>query len=63
MISYDLPHAQVQTEREKLLRKCLDCSDSSAALQLATRLGVDVEKEAKKAGLELPEGVRSRDLP
>ena len=47
------PRSQVQTEKAKLLGKCVDSSDPARALQLAATLGVDVEKEARKAGLEI----------
>ena len=45
---------EVQTEKAKLLRKCLACSDPPRALQLAKVLGIDVKKEAAKADLVLP---------
>ena len=45
---------EVQTEKAKLLRKCLACSDPPRALRLAATLGVDVEKEARKEDLLLP---------
>ena len=45
---------EVQTEKAKLLRKCLACSDPPRALRLAATLGVDVEKEARKEDLQLP---------
>ena len=48
---------EVQTEKSKLLRKCLACSDPAAALRLASVCGVKVEPEAKKAGLVLPPGL------
>ena len=45
---------EVQTEKEKLLRKALACSDPPAALRLLDVCGVDVAKEGAKFGLELP---------
>ena len=47
---------EVQTERAKLLKKCLACSDPLRALRLAETLGVPVEKALKAADLEPPEG-------
>ena len=44
---------EVQTEKEKLLRKCLASSDPTAALRLVSTLGIDVKKVAKKAGIEI----------
>jgi endonuclease-3 len=43
---------EVQTEKAKLLGKCLACSDSARALGLLATLGVDVERELKR--LEAP---------
>ncbi len=48
---------QVQTEKPKLLAKCLASSDPPRALRLAVDLGVDVRKEVGKAKLPVPEGV------
>jgi endonuclease III len=42
---------EVQTEKAKLIGKCLQCSDPSAALRLLDTLGVNVEKERAKHGL------------
>ena len=42
---------EVQTERAKLISKCLQCSDPTAALRLLDTLGVNVEKERAKHGL------------
>ncbi len=39
---------EVQTEKAKLLSKCLACSDPPAALRLLDTLGVNVEKERAK---------------
>jgi len=39
---------EIQTERAKLLRKCLACSDREAALELVGRCGLDVERELAK---------------
>ena len=47
---------EVQTERAKLLQKCVDSSDPLQALRLAETLGVKVEKGLKAAGIEAPEG-------
>ena len=47
---------EVQTERAKLLKKCVDSSDPLQALRLAETLGVKVEKGLKAAGIEAPEG-------
>jgi len=44
---------EVQTEKTKLLRKCVACSDPPRALELMTKLGLDIDKEMKKAGLAL----------
>jgi endonuclease-3 len=40
---------EVQTEKQKLLGKCLGCSDPERALALVERLGLDVEREKKRA--------------
>jgi len=48
---------EVQTEKGKLLRKCLDCSDPVAALRLASTLGVSVSKELGKMELGADEEV------
>ena len=45
---------EVQTEKAKLLRKCAVSSEPERAFRLMATLGVDVPKEAKKAGLALP---------
>ena len=42
---------EVQTEKAKLIGKCLQCSDPTAALRLLDTLGVNVEKERAKHGL------------
>ncbi|KAG8469081.1 hypothetical protein KFE25_007599 [Diacronema lutheri] len=42
---------EVQTEKAKLLRKCLACSDPPRALELLATLGVNVERERAKAQL------------
>ena len=50
---------EVQTERGKLLRKCVGCSDPLRALRLAETLGVKVAAGLKAAGVEgsqLPAG-------
>jgi endonuclease III len=39
---------EIQTEKAKLLQKCLACSDSKAALALVARCGLDVDKELAK---------------
>lgn len=39
---------EIQTEKPKLLRKCLACSDPQAALALVGVCGVDVERELAK---------------
>uniref|UniRef100_A0A7S0LNJ2 Endonuclease III homolog n=1 Tax=Coccolithus braarudii TaxID=221442 RepID=A0A7S0LNJ2_9EUKA len=39
---------EIQTEKPKLLRKCLECSDPDAALALVARLGLDVPRERAK---------------
>jgi endonuclease-3 len=44
---------EVQTEKAKLLRKCVASSDPHSALKLMAALGLDVEREMKKAGLLL----------
>jgi endonuclease-3 len=53
---------EIQTERQKLLRKCLRCSDPRGALQLVTTLGLDVGKEMARGGLQLPPGVELGQL-
>jgi len=47
---------EVQTQKAKLLTKCIECSNPQRALQLAGQLGVNVEKEVTKAGLMIPSG-------
>ena len=37
-----------------LLAKCAACSDQQRAFRLMSTLGIDVEKEANKAGVALP---------
>lgn len=39
---------EIQTEKPKLLRKCLDCSDPKEALALVATCGLDVDKELSK---------------
>jgi len=39
---------EIQTEKAKLLRKCLACSNPEAALELVRVCGVNVEKELSK---------------
>ena len=39
---------EIQTEKPKLLRKCLACSDPQAALALVSVCGVDVDREMAK---------------
>ena len=41
---------ELQTEKPKLLRKCLSCSDRDAALKLLRVCGMDVERELDKLG-------------
>ena len=53
---------EVQTEKPKLLQKCLACSDPPRALRLASTLGVGVGKELKKSGVELPQVVVEEEL-
>jgi len=45
---------EVQTEKPKLLRKALACSDPPAALRLLEVCGVDVAKEGAKHGIDVP---------
>lgn len=45
---------EVQTEKPKLLRKALGCSDPARALRLLATLGVAVDKELAKNGLVAP---------
>lgn len=45
---------EMQTEKPKLLTKCLACSDPPRALKLAAAIGIDVKKELQKNGLEAP---------
>ena len=45
---------EVQTEKAKLLRKALACSDPPAALRLLEVCGVDVAKEGAKHGIDVP---------
>ena len=47
---------EVQTEKAKLLKKCVDSSDPLGALRLAETLGVKVEPGLKTAGLVAPDG-------
>lgn len=42
---------EVQTEKAKLLRKALACSDPPRALELIATLGVDVERERARVQL------------
>ena len=53
---------EVQTERAKLLSKCLACSNPEQALRLVSTLGVPVGKEMKKAGFDAPEVVAREKL-
>jgi len=50
----------VQQQKEKMLRKVLDCSSPKEALGLVQKLRLDVKKEAKRFGLE--EKVEAMDL-
>lgn len=43
---------EVQQQKEKMLKKALQCSAPKEALRLLDRLGLDVEKEGKRFGLE-----------
>ena len=45
---------EVRQERGKLLRKAVASSDPKRAVRLLQRLGVDVRREAEKAGVALP---------
>merc|ERR1712224_221858 len=45
---------ELQTEKPKLINKCLKCSDPAQALRLLRKLGLDVKREAGKAGITLP---------
>ena len=45
---------EMQTEKPKLLTKCISCSDPTRALKLAATIGIDVDKELKKSGLGRP---------
>jgi len=42
---------EVQTEKPKLLRKCIESSRPKDAMLLLARLGMDVEKQLDKVGL------------
>ena len=53
---------EVQTEKAKLLSKCCGCSRPADALRLAALLGIKVQKELKKAGLDVPSLVVDEDL-
>ena len=43
---------EVQQQKEKMLRKCVASSSPREALGLVKKLGLDVQKEAKRFGLE-----------
>ena len=45
---------EVQTEKPKLLRKALGCSEPQTALRLLATLGLAVEREMSKNGLQPP---------
>ena len=45
---------EVREERGKLLRKAVACSAPEEAIKLLRKFGVDVNKEAEKAGITLP---------
>lgn len=49
---------EVQTDKRKLLLKCLEHAKATSALRLVSRLGLDVRREATKAGLKLPTGFK-----
>lgn len=53
---------EVQTEKAKLLGKCLECSDPPRALRLASSLGLHVSKELDKAKLKAPADVLDEGL-
>ena len=53
---------EIQTERPKLLGKCLRCSDAPRALRLVSALGLPVEKGLRAAKLELPSYVVEEGL-
>ena len=46
---------ELQHDKEKLLRRVLECSDPKRGLELLKTFGMDVKKVAAKAGLELPQ--------
>lgn len=43
---------EVQQEKEKILKKALNCSRPLQALRLLQGCGMDVRKEAKRCGIE-----------
>ena len=43
---------ELQTEKLKLLKKSLKCSDPVSALKLLKKLGMDIHKVAVSGGLE-----------
>ena len=45
---------EIQTEKVKLIGKALECSDPKYALKLLKTFGMDVNKIAKKEGLDMP---------
>ena len=45
---------ELQTDKEKLLRKVLKSSDPALGIRLLKTFGVDVKKVAAKAKIELP---------
>ena len=53
---------EVQTEKAKLLSKCCECSRPADALRLAALLGIKVQKELKKSGLDIPSCVVDEEL-
>jgi len=46
---------ELQHDKEKLLRRVLECSDPKRGLKLLKTFGMDVKKVAAKADLELPQ--------
>ena len=45
---------EIQTQKEKLLRKVLACSDPTRGLKLLKTFGINVKKVAAQADIELP---------
>ena len=53
---------EIQTERTKLIAKCVACTDPPRALRLMSTLGMPVEKVLRAAKLDVPSYVTEEGL-